>query len=186
MGEDLHFKRQGPCGDGLPDAPKADDSERLSGELRADVLLAIPAAFDQALVGGMQIARQRQHQGNRLLGGRDRVAARGVHHHDSKPRGRLFIDVVGADAGAGDRLQPPVSSQGLGGYFHTAAADCPVKLGERLPQVFARQPGADLELDVSSRFQQLEPVFRKRIQDNHARHSTFLQQRPRAATNRPF
>ena len=50
-------------------------------------------------------ARQREHQGDRVLGGGDRIAEGRVHHDDAlRGRGR-DIDIVDADAGAADHLQ---------------------------------------------------------------------------------
>ena len=36
-----------------------------------------------------------------------------VHHHDAQPGGGLRVDVVGADAGPDDGLEPMVAFQGL-------------------------------------------------------------------------
>jgi len=51
------------------------------------------------------LARQRQHQGDGVLGGRDRIAERRVHHDDALGRGGGNLDVVDADAGAADHLE---------------------------------------------------------------------------------
>ena len=65
----------------------------------------------QALVGRGDVARQGEHQRDRVLGRAERVAGRRVHHDDAQPRGGVLVDVVGADAGPHDRLQPAVAFQ---------------------------------------------------------------------------
>ncbi len=51
VAEHAHLEGLGPLGDFLADAAEADDAERLVGELRAHVRVAVPLAFDQALIG---------------------------------------------------------------------------------------------------------------------------------------
>ena len=72
---------------------------------------AIPAMLQQALISRGDVARHRQHHGHRVFGGADGVAGGGVHHDDAQPRGGFAIDVVGADAGANDRLEPMIAGQ---------------------------------------------------------------------------
>jgi hypothetical protein len=56
--EDVHFEALGPLGNGEPDSPEADDAERLAGDLGAHVVLAVPLALEQALIGRRDVARQ--------------------------------------------------------------------------------------------------------------------------------
>ena len=49
VAEHAHLECLGPLGDLLADAPQADDAERLVGELRAHVGLAVPLALEQSL-----------------------------------------------------------------------------------------------------------------------------------------
>ena len=51
------------------------------------------------------LASRGKQQGNRVLGGRDRVAERRVHDHDAARGGRGDVDVVDADTGATDHLE---------------------------------------------------------------------------------
>ena len=113
VAEHAHLEGLGPLGDRLADAAQADDAERLAGQLRAHVLVAVPLALDQALIGRGDVAREGQHQRERVLGGAERVAGRRVHHHDAQPRGGVFVDVVGADAGPHDRLELLIAVQRL-------------------------------------------------------------------------
>jgi len=74
-------------------------------------------------MGRGDVPYQAVHQGQRLLGGRDRIAAGRVHDHDALPGGGLRVDVVDAHARPGDRLEPMVALERFGGDLHAAAAD---------------------------------------------------------------
>ena len=63
----------------------------------------LPAWVEASACGNL--ARQRQHQRDRVLGGGDRIAERRVHHDDALGRGGGNFDIVDADAGAADHLQ---------------------------------------------------------------------------------
>ena len=56
-------------------------------------------------VGLRQFARQREHQRDRVLGRRDRIAERRVHHDDAAARRGGNVDIVDADAGAADHFE---------------------------------------------------------------------------------
>ena len=56
-------------------------------------------------MGMGNVAGQRQHQSNSMLGSRHGVAGRGVHHGDASPGGRVEVDVVDAYPGPGHDLQ---------------------------------------------------------------------------------
>ena len=148
VAEHAHLKRQGPLGDFLADAAQADDAERLVGELRAHEGLAVPLALAELGIGFGHAPRQGEHQREGVLGRAERVARRRVHHHDAQPRGGFLVDVVGADAGPGDRPQPLVSFQHVAADRHAAAADRAVELGQGLFQGVALQAGADFVLDA--------------------------------------
>ena len=103
--------------------PSADDAERLVADLGAGELGALPLAGAQRRVGLRDLARQREHQRDRVLGGGDVVAAGRVHHHDAAlGRGR-DVDVVDADAGAADDLQLAVPASMMSAVTLRAAAD---------------------------------------------------------------
>jgi hypothetical protein len=127
----LHFEAKRAAGDRHADAAEADDTERLAGQLGARELAAVPAAGVQRFVRLRDIARERQDQRQRVLGGAQRVAARCVHHHDAAPRGGRHVDVVDADAGADDGAQPARPVQHLGGQLRAASHDDPVRLRQR-------------------------------------------------------
>ena len=81
------------------DVAKADDAQRLAGQLDSDQL-AVKFTVVQLLVRLRDVARQREHQGQRMLGRRDGVAARRDQHGDALCGRSLGVDVVKAGAGA--------------------------------------------------------------------------------------
>ena len=82
-----------------------------------------------------------------MLGCADGVASRRVHHHDAKPRGRLFVDVVRAHTGPHDCLEAVIACENIRGDLHTAATDGSVVPGERLAKVIPLQPRGDFMTD---------------------------------------
>ena len=173
VAEHSHLQRLGPLHHCETDTAKADDAERLAGDLGAHVLRTIPATFDQRLIRRGDIARERQHQRDRMLGGAQRVAGRGVHHDDAGPRGGGAVDVVGADAGPHDRLQPAVTLQHVGGDLHAAAADGAVEFRQRLPEVFAFESRANLVSNAGRGVQQIETFLRERVENDDRGHDVI-------------
>ena len=85
--------------------PQPIDAEHLAGQLDAHEAVLLPLAGLGGCVGGGNLAGEREHHGDRMLGRGDRIAERRVHHDDAA-RGRGGnIDIVDADAGAADHLQ---------------------------------------------------------------------------------
>ena len=85
--------------------PKPSSAERLVGELDAGEALALPGAVAQRALGGADVAREREHQRDRVLGGRDDVGLGRVADDDARRGRRVDVDVVDADAGAADHAQ---------------------------------------------------------------------------------
>ena len=79
MSNDGHAERTGAAGDLHADVPESDDAERFTVQLRPHELLLFPLAGFGRFVGLRHQARQREHQGQGMLGDRDGVAARRVH-----------------------------------------------------------------------------------------------------------
>lgn len=177
VADDLHLHSHRPRRDGLADPPQADDAQRLAGQLRTHELLAVPAALDKALVGRGDVPHQAVHQGQRLLGGGDRVSAGRVHHHNPLAGGGRSVDIVNADAGTGDGLQAAVARQRIGGDLHAAAADRAVEFGQGRFEPIPFEPGADLDLDAGGRPQQVQAVFGKFIQNDNVCHDVLLKER---------
>ena len=83
--EDRHLHRPRPDGDGLADLAEPDDPERPAAQLEAGELGALPLAAPDRRVGRRRPAGEPVQQGERVLGGRDRVAGRGVDDDDARP-----------------------------------------------------------------------------------------------------
>ena len=88
-----------------------------------------------------------------------------------QPRGGVLVDVVGADAGPHDRLQPPIAFERVGRDLHAAAADRAVELRQRLAQRIALEPGADFVLDARRGLQHVEAFLGERVENNDAGHA---------------
>src|SRR3546814_5944563 len=108
-------------GDDGADVAATDDAQRLAGQLHAHEARLLPLAGLRRAVRGGDLARQREHQRDGVLGGGDGVAVGRVHHHDAAPGGGGNVDVVYADAGAADDLQPVGGSDDLRGHLRRGA-----------------------------------------------------------------
>ena len=167
-----HVEGPGPFGQRLPDAPQPHDPQSLARHLHAHELIAVPAMVPQAGVGCGEIARQRQQQREGMLGGAHGVARRGVHHHDSLPRGGILVDVVGADARPHDRLEAMIARQSIGSNLHAAAANGAVMLGQAFPQRIPREPRGNFVGDAggSGRIQHGQTIGTERVEHDDGGH----------------
>ena len=96
----------GPPGDLLADPAEAEDAERLAGELDPAPARALPGSLLQRGVRLRDVARERDQQADRLLGRRDDRRVGRVRDDDPAAGGGIHVDVVDADAGPADHLQP--------------------------------------------------------------------------------
>ena len=102
VGDEPHAERVGALRDEHADAPEPDDAERLAVQLDAFPLRAVPLPALQVGVRLRHVARLREQQRERVLGGREDVRLRRVHDHHAAPRRLGDVDVVEADAGPAD------------------------------------------------------------------------------------
>ncbi len=79
-----HAEGLGADGDELADAAEAQDAERLALELGAAELAALPLAAREARVRLRDVAGEGQDEGDRVLGGGDRVGLRRVGDDDAR------------------------------------------------------------------------------------------------------
>jgi len=105
IGDHLHAQPQRARCDDRPDIACADQAQRLAGQFHAHEPAFGPFARLRLRVGFGQLPREREHQRNRVFGGGDRIAERGVHHHHALAAGVGNIDVVDANPGAADHFQ---------------------------------------------------------------------------------
>ena len=120
-GDDLHLEAQRAAGDDRADIARADQAQRLAGDFDAHEAVLRPLAGLGLGIGFGDLAGEREHQRDGVFGGGDRVAERGVHHHDALRRGGGDIDVVDADPGAADDLEVGGGVEDLLGHLGRAA-----------------------------------------------------------------
>ena len=94
-----------PLRDELTDAAEPDDADGLAEDLGAVELRPLPGVLAQRCVGGRDLPGGGQHQRQRVLGGAVDVRRRGVDHQHPGRGGGVDVDVVQADARAGDDLE---------------------------------------------------------------------------------
>ena len=150
VGDDLHAEGAEPLSDEDADAAQADDADGLLVELDAGVLAALPLAVLQRGVGRSDVARGGQHERHGELRGGDDVGGRGVHDHHAGLGGRLDVDVVEADTGAGDHLQLLGGGEGLGVDLGRAAHQDGVDVGDGGQEFGAVGAVAVADLEVGS------------------------------------
>ncbi len=92
-------------GDDRADIAGADEAERLVGDLDAHEAVLLPLAGAGRGVGLGELAGERHHHRDGVLGGGDRIAEGRVHHDDALLGRSRDIDIVDADAGAADDLE---------------------------------------------------------------------------------
>ena len=107
-----HAEGRGALGDEDADASKTDDAEHLAEELGPLEPGPLPSTGAQGCVRQGDVARLREQERHRVLGGRHDVALRSVHHHDATRSGSGDVDVVEADTCTAHHHQL------LGGFEH--------------------------------------------------------------------
>ena len=143
------------------DAPEAEQRERLALELDAREALALPPALAQRALGHADVAREREHQRERVLGGRDDVGLGRVADDDAGRGRRRHVDVVDADARAADHAQLGRARDQRGIDLRGRAHDERLGVGER-----GREIGARPELEhLAGSAQQLEARVGDRLGD---------------------
>ena len=101
-GHDPHIERQRVAGHARPEAPEADDSERLAGEAYADRHAALEAAGAHGPVGGGNGAGGGDHQAKRQFGRRVGSASAACCVADHHALTRASLDVQRRVRSAGD------------------------------------------------------------------------------------
>ena len=151
------------------DAPQSDDAERLAVELDALPAGSLPLARDERGVGLREVAGLRQQQSHGVLGGRQDVGLRRVHHHHPAPGGGGHIDVVDADARPAHDHEVRAGLQHAGVDGGSGADDEGLGAGHRLLEVGGRQVQEDVDV-VPGRSQYLDAGVGNGLGDEHAAH----------------
>ena len=100
--EHLHAERARPLREQARARAHAHQPERLAADLGAVARPPAGVAAPQRGVRAGQVAGDRQHERQRVLGLRDERAVGRVHHEDAAPRGLGDVDRPGVLAGAAD------------------------------------------------------------------------------------
>ena len=150
VGDHVHAERREALGDEHADAAEADDADGLLVELDAGVLRALPLAVAQRGVGRADVARGGEQQADGELGGADDVGGRRVHDHHAGLGGGLDVDVVEADPGAGDDLEPRGRGERLGVDLGGGADQDRVDVDDRGEQLGAVGAVAVADLEVGA------------------------------------
>jgi hypothetical protein len=111
-------------------------------------------------VGLRHVAREREQQRERVLGGGDDVGLGRVGDDDPALGGGGDVDVVHPDAGAADRLEVPRVGQDLRGELGGRADEDAVELADAPGQLAVGPVRLDLDVEVLlSRSTPLAPIF---------------------------
>jgi hypothetical protein len=178
-----HSECLGPDRDLAADPSHAQDAEGLRVEFDSHQTLLAPLAGVHARMAGNDVAAQRHQQGPGVLGRRERVLARGIHHDHPAFRRGLHIDVVHPGPRPPDHPQSRRGVHECGVHRGGAPYDEGIAVGDRLLEILAGLPGT-IEDIVPRAFQDLSALGGDGIgkQDLHRVASSFS---PSAASKRP-
>ena len=104
-GHDLHSQTQRTAGNNRSDIARTDQAQRLAGNFNAHEIIFRPFARLRLRIRLWQLPRKREHQGDGVFGGRNRVTKGRVHDDHTLGRCIRDIDIVDADARAANHLQ---------------------------------------------------------------------------------
>ncbi len=173
IGRHLHMQPDCPVCHDRTNIPAPDQTKRLARQFHSQeaVLLPLPRLGRRGRLGNL--SRQRKYQRQRMLGRRDRVSVRRIHHHHTPRCGRFHIDVVHTDPGASDNLELGCRVQQLARHLGSRSNGQRVELADDLPQLRRRQSGLLRHIDPPP----LEHGNRGRgqfVADQHLGHHTAL------------
>jgi hypothetical protein len=183
VGDDAHLQPDGALGDDRADITAADDAERLGGDLDAHEAVLLPLAGLGRDVGGGNLAGNREHHGDGVLGRRDGIAEGRVHHDDAALGGDRHVDIIDADAGATDDAQLRGRRQHLLGHLGGGADGEPVIVADGREQLLLvlAEIGQVVDLDAAH-LEDLHGSFGELVGRRRARSRQYrLQRRPPTA-----
>ena len=146
VGDHLHLEAERAAGDDRADIARADQPQRLAGDLDAHEPALGPFARLGLFVRLGDLPREREHQCDRVFGGGDRIAERGVHHHHALAAGVGDIDVVHPDPGAADDLEVGRRVEDLLRHLGRAADREPVVFADAGDQLLGGFAGDDVDV----------------------------------------
>ena len=137
VGDDVGTEGGQPLGYQLPDAAETDDAHGLAEDLGAGECRALPGVLAKRRVGGGDLSRRRKQESQRMLGGAVDVGGRRVDDQDAACGSGIDVDVVQANAGAGDDLELGRGGEDLGVHRGCRAHQQRVGLGHRGEQLLS-------------------------------------------------
>src|SRR3954447_6513252 len=146
--EDRHLHRPRSRRDRLADLAEPDDPERLAAQLDAGELRPLPLTTADGRIGGGDTSGEPEHERQRVLGGRDRVAGRGIDDDDARTRGCIEIDVVDTDARAADDDEVLAGADQVGVDLDLAPDEEGLVVGQDLAELRAREARSLVDLVV--------------------------------------
>ena len=164
VGDDAHAEAERAARDLPADPAEPHDAEGLSRELDPGEPRALPAPRDQRGVCLGNVARNGEHQRDRVLGRRDHGRLGRVRDHDPTPRRRVHVDVVDPHAGAPDHLQTACPLDELRVERRPRANDDRVELADDRAEL-----GVRILHDVEALPEELEPGLGDGLPDQDAR-----------------
>ncbi len=162
--DDAHLEPQRAARDLLADAPETQNAERLAGELEPPIARALPSPFLQRRMRLRNVAREREQQPDRVLGGRDHRRLGSVRDDDSTARRGLDIDVVDPDARPADHLQTLGPLDQACVELRGRADDDRFVVADPRGEI-----AVDVDVDVEALLQQREPGLGDRLADENSR-----------------
>ncbi len=169
VADELHAEGVGALGNQRTGPAEADHAEDLAVQLDALPFRALPAASDERRMGLGDVASLGEQQRHGLLGHREDVRGRRVHHHDAAlGRGR-DVHVVQADTGPAHHLERGACGQDLGRDLGGRADDERLGPDDRPEELLGGEPL--LDVDVVTRVgKQVEPALRDLLRHQYPCH----------------
>ena len=109
-----------------------------------------------------------------MLGCRDGVPLRAVHHDDAAGGCYTQVDIVHTDAGATDHAKLICHLEQVGRHLGSAAHDETVVPGDDPEQLIGVDPGLVIDLDALLGFEHGESLVGKLVRNQHAEHVLTL------------
>ena len=155
VGDDAHAERLRPRRDQLADPAEAEHAQRLLIDLHPAEPRPLPPAGRQRRMRLRHVARQRQHQRDRVLRRRHDVRLRRIGHDDPALGRRRHVDVVHADPRAPDHAQPAGALDDVGGDLRRRADQQAVVVADAVGELLAREVEGHVDLEPLA--QQVDP-----------------------------
>src|SRR5581483_2131754 len=168
VGDDAHVEPFAAARDLRANLAEADDAQRLAAQLDADEAGAVPLAGPERGIGVRDVAREREHERDGVLGGGDRVPERRIDDDHAALGRRGEVDIVDADAGTADDVQLLRCREDLARHLRLAAHDERLVGTDGGDQVLGGQAGADVDLGLAA--QEGDAVFGDRVGDEDLVH----------------